>query len=180
MTVTETVPTSYAGCRFRSRLEARWAVFLTTAGIRWDYEPRVLAIHIPRRHRVFPYLPDFWLPAAGQYAEAKGFLFNDGFRRLLDIANGLKHDLVVLGHIPGPFDARWPIQLHRHDGGLLAVPWRPEPGPARLSRAIREEHLTPGLLLTGFPRVCPEWAEPALDTARSWRFPPTAGPAALR
>lgn len=31
--------TSYAGCLFRSRLEARWAVFFDTLGIRWEYEP---------------------------------------------------------------------------------------------------------------------------------------------
>jgi hypothetical protein len=31
--------TDYAGCRFRSRLEARWAAFFDLAGWRWEYEP---------------------------------------------------------------------------------------------------------------------------------------------
>ena len=33
------IPTVYAGVRFRSRLEARWAAFFDLAGIKWDYEP---------------------------------------------------------------------------------------------------------------------------------------------
>jgi hypothetical protein len=32
-------PTTYAGARFRSRLEARWAAFFDLCGWRWEYEP---------------------------------------------------------------------------------------------------------------------------------------------
>lgn len=32
------VETRIYGCRFRSRLEARWAVFLTKLGVQWEYE----------------------------------------------------------------------------------------------------------------------------------------------
>lgn len=35
----QAIETQYAGCRFRSRLEARWAVFFDTLDIRWEYEP---------------------------------------------------------------------------------------------------------------------------------------------
>jgi hypothetical protein len=31
------IETEYAGCRFRSRLEARWAVVLDAAGMNWEY-----------------------------------------------------------------------------------------------------------------------------------------------
>jgi hypothetical protein len=49
------IETSYQGYRFRSRLEARWAVFFDTLGLAWEYEPEgyVLDGH--------PYLPDFKL-----------------------------------------------------------------------------------------------------------------------
>ncbi len=50
------IETRYAGCRFRSRLEARWAVFLDHLGLSWDYEPQ--GFHLPSGS----YLPDFWLP----------------------------------------------------------------------------------------------------------------------
>ncbi len=33
------IPTKYAGCAFRSRLEARWAAFFDIVGWSWDYEP---------------------------------------------------------------------------------------------------------------------------------------------
>jgi len=33
------IETRYSGCRFHSRLEARWAVFFDSLGLVWDYEP---------------------------------------------------------------------------------------------------------------------------------------------
>ncbi|MFN9203862.1 MAG: hypothetical protein ACK6DP_12455 [Gemmatimonas sp.] len=36
-------PTTYAGVRFRSRLEARWAAFFDLCQWSWDYEPVELA-----------------------------------------------------------------------------------------------------------------------------------------
>ena len=33
------IETVYKGYRFRSRLEARWAVFFDALGLRWEYEP---------------------------------------------------------------------------------------------------------------------------------------------
>lgn len=47
------IETRVYGHRFRSRLEARWSVFLTTAGFRWEYEPEGLELDAGR------YLPDF-------------------------------------------------------------------------------------------------------------------------
>jgi hypothetical protein len=47
------IQTRYAGCHFRSRLEARWAVFFDHLGIRWDYEPEGFETSAG------PYLPDF-------------------------------------------------------------------------------------------------------------------------
>jgi hypothetical protein len=68
------IETEYAGIRFRSRLEARWAVFFDALGIVWEYEPDAF-----RCCDGTNYLPDFRLadaPAslailAGAYAEVK-------------------------------------------------------------------------------------------------------------
>ena len=59
--------TRYAGYRFRSRIEARWAVFFTRLGLDWVYEPQ--GFHVGRRQLV--YLPDFYLPSQGLYVEVK-------------------------------------------------------------------------------------------------------------
>lgn len=36
--------TEYNGYRFRSRLEARWAVFFDVLGIKYEYEPEGLVL----------------------------------------------------------------------------------------------------------------------------------------
>ena len=48
------IETTYNGYRFRSRLEARWAVFFDELGISWEYEPE--GFEFPNGVR---YLPDF-------------------------------------------------------------------------------------------------------------------------
>lgn len=60
------IETVYAGHKFRSRLEARWAVFFDKLNIRWQYEPQGFEADGQR------YLPDFFLPDAGIWAEVKG------------------------------------------------------------------------------------------------------------
>ena len=47
------IETKYKGYRFRSRLEARWAVFFETLGAQWDYEPEGFQLQNGW------YLPDF-------------------------------------------------------------------------------------------------------------------------
>lgn len=61
------IQTRYKGYRFRSRLEARWAVFFDALGLRWEYEPEGFATDAG------PYLPDFFLPElnGGTYVEVK-------------------------------------------------------------------------------------------------------------
>jgi hypothetical protein len=62
----QAIETSYAGCRFRSRLEARWAVFFDYMGVRWEYEPQ----GFETEHGL--YLPDFRLPDIRTFVEIKG------------------------------------------------------------------------------------------------------------
>lgn len=40
-------PTTYAGVRFRSQLEATWAAFFDVAGMPWEYEPVTLPGWVP-------------------------------------------------------------------------------------------------------------------------------------
>ena len=63
--VIKSIETIYNGYRFRSRLEARWAVFFDAAGISYEYEPE--GIEVDGTH----YLPDFYLPQFDLYAEVK-------------------------------------------------------------------------------------------------------------
>lgn len=60
------IPTHYNGYHFRSRLEARWAVFFDAVGIKYEYEPEGFEANGVR------YLPDFYLPDADRWIEIKG------------------------------------------------------------------------------------------------------------
>lgn len=53
------IETRYKGYRFRSRLEARWAVFFDHVGLRYDYEPEGYVLPSG------PYLPDFFVHNVG-------------------------------------------------------------------------------------------------------------------
>ena len=61
------IETTYKGYRFRSRTEARWAVFFDALGIRWEYEKEGFDLG-----EAGWYLPDFWLPDMGMWIEIKG------------------------------------------------------------------------------------------------------------
>ncbi len=66
------IETQYKGYRFRSRLEARWAVFFDAMGIEWEYEPEGFETKHGR------YLPDFYLPKLDCFAEVKPRMFTTG------------------------------------------------------------------------------------------------------
>jgi hypothetical protein len=60
------IETEYKGYRFRSRLEARWAVFFDAANIPYEYELERFELENGRT-----YLPDFYLPKSGTWIEVK-------------------------------------------------------------------------------------------------------------
>jgi hypothetical protein len=72
------IETTYKGYRFRSRLEARWAVFFDTMRIPWKYESEGYEKEIGYGEEIktYRYLPDFFLPdrwgTGGTFVEVKG------------------------------------------------------------------------------------------------------------
>lgn len=138
------IQTRYAGCHFRSRLEARWAVFFDHLGIRWEYEPQGLDVgwrldgsSLER----FQYLPDFWLPEQELWFEVKGAFatWQDAWRFLNAAASIASDDgggcrdnpgsrnVVIAGPMPrsGSSIHGWPMLLHMHKGDLQVSPWEP-------------------------------------------------------
>lgn len=60
------IETEYDGHRFRSRLEARWAVFFNAVGLTYEYEIEGFEMDGTR------YLPDFYIPNLNRWFEIKG------------------------------------------------------------------------------------------------------------
>lgn len=113
MTTLTPIETIYAGCRFRSRLEARWAVFFTTLGVEWEYEPQGYLVGDEGHQR--PYLPDFYLPQLGTWVEVKGDPMRLDLGLIADAVDpktGLgrpnpyyETTVLILGQIPAPGSA---------------------------------------------------------------------------
>jgi len=67
------IDTVYGGYRFRSRLEARWAVFFDAVGLPFVYEKEGFLLDGGVK-----YLPDFWLPSLRLWVEIKPHLEDAG------------------------------------------------------------------------------------------------------
>ena len=65
----KSIETCYNGFRFRSRAEARWAIFFDEMGIKYEYEPEGFVFSDGTK-----YLPDFYLPDANEWFEVKGVM----------------------------------------------------------------------------------------------------------
>lgn len=99
------IETVYNGYRFRSRLEARWAVFFDALGIEYQYELEGIDLD-----NGLKYLPDFFLPKSQLYIEIKSKLERYKARENLDKwerTRGTAGPIVVLIGDPWPqeFDA---------------------------------------------------------------------------
>jgi hypothetical protein len=128
------IETRYAGCLFRSRLEARWAVFYDCLGIDWRYEPEGFDCL-----DLGWYLPDFWLPAFQFVIEIKpgypseeeegiqiqklriateglrakcGFLFYGDIPRSNPAEDYCESALLVCPDPTGGFDGHWQDNAH--------------------------------------------------------------------
>jgi hypothetical protein len=173
--------TQYGDILFRSRLEARWAVWMDEVGIKWEYEPVWLET------RYGNWLPDFRLED-GRWAEVKGVLSPREHERLITLASLVGghegRDVVLLGHMPKKRSIRWPVQLHRcHNGELWVSEFTRTPRCPVESDAMRKAsfEVSPEALLAGGPFGRPRWSYgpgmqygfDAIDWARRVRFTPS-------
>lgn len=104
MNAIKPIETLWKGYRFRSRLEARWAVFFETLGVRWEYESQGFELSDGTR-----YLPDFYLPDRGLYVEIKP-------------AINYKHQKVYMAGKIEDHDIDWRMTINRHYPGSTFLP----------------------------------------------------------
>lgn len=104
----QAIETKYKGYRFRSRLEARWAVFFDALGIEWEYEKEGYELSQIQDEdsednlvdKLY-YLPDFWLPKLNIFVEVKGEEPSDVERiKAARLAWFSNKDVLLVGSIP--------------------------------------------------------------------------------
>lgn len=90
------IETRYKGYKFRSRLEARWAVFLDTIKVAWQYEKEGYDLSDAGF-----YLPDFYLPDLGFWVEIKGTEPTDDERRkAMELSHGSQQPVAIQVGLP--------------------------------------------------------------------------------
>jgi hypothetical protein len=108
------IETYYNGYRFRSRLEARWAVFFDALRVRYEYEPE--GFYLPSGAS---YLPDFRVKCHGLrgsyddspfnlYIEVKGEMTAKDAEKIREFAgehivddiSSIKNPILIVGNIP--------------------------------------------------------------------------------
>ena len=100
MTTIKAIETKYKGCRFRSRLEARYAVLFDALGMEWHYEPEGFELEHYGR-----YLPDFYLPQIDMWAEVKAKPFDINERnKAFALSSGTNKPVIQLTSMPEPSD----------------------------------------------------------------------------
>lgn len=126
--------TEYKGYLFRSRVEARWAVFFDALGIEWEYEPEGLVLSTGET-----YLPDFYLIDFCCYFEVKhkGLSGTEADEAIRKISDGNKSSgewagLIAFGD---PMDDNLRVFCTEVDDGgageyedLVTIGIRPEDG----------------------------------------------------
>ena len=184
------IGTRYAGCHFRSRLEARWAVFFDALGVRWEYERE--GFEWEAGHHDGPYggvdllggryLPDFWLPGLDTFYEVKGPQPTSEEERLcreINLTTGLRI-ILAWGGIPAETDETGLREIDRlapqgvrdlqlngsadYDYAWCVCPWCGKPGIEYNGRGAR---------ICGWKAhhatEHDAWNDERFDSARHWR-----------
>jgi hypothetical protein len=105
------IETVYKGYRFRSRLEARWAVFFDAAGIDYQYEPEGFELSCGR------YLPDFYIPKWDCYIEVKGQPPTKiEIEKAGELASGSGKNVYIIGNQLDEWNDTHVLEPYRTDG----------------------------------------------------------------
>jgi hypothetical protein len=158
------IETLYKGFRFRSRLEARWAVFFDVLGLRWDYEPQGFETTFGR------YLPDFFLhceegterrPGSGRWIEIKGVEDPLALPKLRDVCMATEHSGFLFYGLPS--ERAW---HHVHHSGCIK-PW-----PSQMPDGIGEDEESWRFYVFAcmFPWVANDNVSEAVSAAKAARF----------
>ncbi len=137
--IVKPIETEYNGDRFRSKLEAQWAVVFDALGIKYEYEPEGFELKDGTK-----YLPDFYFPDQDTYGEVKpdrpGALDELFDKPLKFVESGAIKKLVILPNIPAATkkDPVWWIPLVMYNP-LATVNVKQPFSTLRISKAVLDK-----------------------------------------
>lgn len=167
------IETLYRGYRFRSRLEARWAVFFDAIGLEWEYETEGYELSNGER-----YLPDFYFPKMDWFCEIKpgrAGAQHELQNKTAQLVEDLHTAVLVLGSIPDTTQgALWgfpilyynPFDAHEHVYTRIITPLGASEGALIYEGQATPQNSEP----LGDPRAFEEYMKSAYDAARQARF----------
>lgn len=128
----KSIQTVYKGYRFRSRLEARWAVFFDALDLPWEYEPEGFELGEGLR-----YLPDFRVTYPGRGADEVHTRWFEVKADLRDLSHSdwvkllrfsQEQGLIILDGAPSARMYLKPEGCLQDDGGEMpAAPYKAQP-----------------------------------------------------
>ena len=90
------ITTRYKGYCFRSRLEARWAVYFEAIGLEWNHEKEGFIFD-----NGVCYLPDFWLPQVKMWAEVEpGDFDKEELGKVYSLVQESRFSCILLDGLP--------------------------------------------------------------------------------
>tara|TARA_R110000796_G_scaffold192324_1_gene309017 strand:+ start:3347 stop:3784 length:438 start_codon:yes stop_codon:yes gene_type:complete len=111
------IETEFDGHRFRSRLEARWAVFFKEMD--WDYSYELEGYRFEYKGEILNYLPDFYVEEINAFIEVKGPLINEiDTMKVLGLSKDAGKRVYVFGNIPNidkRYDNFLEVDMAYHD-----------------------------------------------------------------
>lgn len=119
----QAIETEYKGYKFRSRLEARWAVALSKSNVAWEYEPEGF---VASGMRV---LPDFYLPRYNTYIEVKPMSAYQQFMQVPQLYFAGKMGEPISNKIPGTcwrqfYEGRHNVEVFEDDVKRIAMQYK--------------------------------------------------------
>lgn len=125
------IETFYNGYRFRSRLEARWAVFFDALGVEYEYEPEGFKLPSGKC-----YLPDFKVKCYGKrgsindtpfdlWIEVKGIMTKEDAGKIYEFVHSVNESdeinvfpnpVLIVSNIPQKGNSHDSYALHAYEG----------------------------------------------------------------
>ena len=136
MKTIKAIDTIYRGYRFRSRLEARWAVFMDAINVRFEYEGEGFAFD------GVAYLPDFFLPDMNCFLEIKPTDPSEEEARKAELLceHTGKNVYILVGQPSCPDSGDYPNHWYGNNSRMHAYECYETPDPPHETRVSQDSH----------------------------------------